>query len=60
MGLHKGKVQNIFTGFYMLPSADDKRKIIVSKEKVQGKTKRKEVIYQKAQHTSFLTRGLKS
>jgi hypothetical protein len=34
MGLHKGKVQNIFMGFYMLPSADDKRKINVSKEKV--------------------------
>jgi hypothetical protein len=60
MGLYKGKVQNIFTGFYMLPSADDKRKINVSKEKVRGKTKRKEVIHQEAQHTSFLTRGLKS
>jgi hypothetical protein len=61
MGLYKGKVQNIFTGFYMLPSADDKkRKINVSKEKVRGKTKRKEVIYQEAQHTSFFTQGLKS
>jgi hypothetical protein len=44
----------------MLPSADDKRKINVSKEKVRGKTKRKEVIHQEAQHTSFLTWGLKS
>jgi hypothetical protein len=25
MGLYEGKVQNIFTGSYMLPSADDKR-----------------------------------
>jgi hypothetical protein len=60
MGLYKGTVQNIVTGSYMLPSADDKRKINVSKEKVQGKTKREEVIYQEAQHTSFWTRGLKS
>jgi hypothetical protein len=57
MGLHKGKVQNIFTGFYMLPSADDKRKIIISKEKVRGEKKRKEVIYQQAQHTSFFDSG---
>jgi hypothetical protein len=26
MGLYKGMVQNIITGSYMLPSADDKRK----------------------------------
>jgi hypothetical protein len=45
MGLYKGKVQNIFTGFYMLPNADDKRKINISKKKLQGKTKKKEVIY---------------
>jgi hypothetical protein len=44
----------------MLPSADDKRKINVSKEKVRGKTKREEVVHQEAQHTSFWTRGLKS
>jgi hypothetical protein len=60
MGRYKGKVQNIFTGSYMLPSADDKRKINVSKEKVRGKPKREEVIYKEAQLTSFLTRGLKS
>jgi hypothetical protein len=29
MGLYKGMVQNIITGSYMLPSADDKRKINV-------------------------------
>jgi hypothetical protein len=37
MGLYKGKVQNIFTGSYMLPSADNRRTINVSKEKVRGK-----------------------
>jgi hypothetical protein len=46
MGLYKGTVQNIVIGSYMLRSADDKRKINVSKEKVRGKTKREEVIYQ--------------
>jgi hypothetical protein len=50
MGLYKGTVHNILTGSYMLPSADDKRKINVSREKVRGK-KREEVIYQEAQHT---------
>jgi hypothetical protein len=59
MGLYKGQVQNIFTGSYILPSADDKIKINVSREKVREK-KREEVIYQEAQHTSFWTRGLKS
>jgi hypothetical protein len=34
-----------------------REKIIVSKEKVRGKTKRKEVIYQQAQHTSFFDSG---
>jgi hypothetical protein len=37
MGLYKGKVQHIFTGSYILPSADDKGKINVSREKVQEK-----------------------
>jgi hypothetical protein len=60
MGLYKGTVQCIVTGSYMLPIADDKRKFNVSKEKVRGKTKREEVIYQEAQHTSFWTRRLKS
>jgi hypothetical protein len=64
MGLYKGKVQNIFTGSYILSSADDKRKINVSREKVRAKKdrgkKEEEVIYQEAQHTSFWTRGLKS
>jgi hypothetical protein len=48
MGLYKGMVQNIIIGSYMLPSADDKKKINVSKEKVRGKTKREEVIYKEA------------
>jgi hypothetical protein len=50
MGLYKGKVQSIFTGSCILPSADDKKK--------EGK--KEEVIYQEAQHTSSWTRGLKS
>jgi hypothetical protein len=37
MGLYKGKVQHIFTGSYILPSADDKGKINVSREKVWEK-----------------------
>jgi hypothetical protein len=41
-------VQNIITGSYMLPSAEDKKKINVSKEKVRGQTKREEVIYKEA------------
>jgi hypothetical protein len=41
MGLYKGKVQNIFMGSYILPSADDKRKINASREKVRGKEKKK-------------------
>jgi hypothetical protein len=60
MGLYKGKVQKKFTGFYILPSADDKRKINVSREKVREKKKIEEVIYQEERHTSFWTRRLKS
>jgi hypothetical protein len=59
MGLHKGTVQHIITG-YMLPNADDKRKLNVSKEKVRGnffKKKIEEVIYKEAQYTSFLDSG---
>jgi hypothetical protein len=41
MGLYKGTVQHIITGSYMLPNADDKRKLNVSKEKVRGKIKKK-------------------
>jgi hypothetical protein len=37
MGLCKGKVQRIFMGSYILPSADDKRSINVSREKVRTK-----------------------
>jgi hypothetical protein len=57
LGLYKSKVQNILTGFFILPSADNKRK----DQRIQGEgTGKKEVIYQEAQHTSFWTRGLKS
>jgi hypothetical protein len=41
MGLYKGKVQSIFTGSYILPSADDKRRINVSREKVRTKKREK-------------------
>jgi hypothetical protein len=37
MGLYKGKVQNMFTGSYMLPSADDKRK----DQRIKGEGTRK-------------------
>jgi hypothetical protein len=37
MGLYKGKVQSICTGSYILPSADDKRSISVSREMVRTK-----------------------
>jgi hypothetical protein len=49
-------------GSYILPSADDKRSINVSREKVRTKKgeREKKVIYQEAQHTSSWTRGLKS
>jgi hypothetical protein len=61
MGLYKGKVQSIFMGSYILPSADDKRRINVSREKVRTKKReRKKVIYQEAQRTSSWTPGLKS
>jgi hypothetical protein len=39
MGLYESKVQSIFTGSYILPSADDKRRINVSRER--GKKKKK-------------------
>jgi hypothetical protein len=49
MSLYKGTVQNIITGSYMLPNADDKRKLNVSKKKVRGKVKKgEEVIYKEA------------
>jgi hypothetical protein len=41
MGLHRGKVQSISMGFYILPRADDKRSINVSREKIHTKKKRK-------------------
>jgi hypothetical protein len=41
MGLYKGKVQSIFMHSYILPSADDKRRINISREKVRTKRERK-------------------
>jgi hypothetical protein len=60
MGLYKGKAQNMFTGSYILPSIDDKRKNQRIKREGTKKKKREEVIYQEALHTSFWTWGLKS
>jgi hypothetical protein len=51
MGLYKGQVQNIFTGSYILPSADDKRKINVSREKVREKRERRSYL---SRSTSYL------
>jgi hypothetical protein len=41
MGLYKGKVQSIFTGSCILPSADDKRRLNVSREKIRTKKREK-------------------
>jgi hypothetical protein len=41
MGLYKGKVQSIFTGSCILPSADDERRLNVSREKVRTKKEKK-------------------
>jgi hypothetical protein len=57
MGLYKGMVQNIITGSYMLPSADDKRKINV---KVRGKHREKKLSIKKHSIPHFWTRGLNS
>jgi hypothetical protein len=57
MGLYKGKVQNIFTGSYILPSADNKRKINVSREKVREK-KEKELSIKKHSIPRFGLGGL--
>jgi hypothetical protein len=61
MGLYKDTVQNIITGSYMLPNADNKRKLNVSKEKVQGKIKKKKKFsIKKHSIPRFWTRGFKS
>jgi hypothetical protein len=64
MGLYKGKVQNILTGSYTLPRADDKRKINISRKKVHKKIAReiiagnKKISVKKHKFTSSSTRGL--
>jgi hypothetical protein len=64
MGLYKGKVQSIFIGPYILPSAGEKEKKRsmekVRTKKIEKKKKKRELIYQEAQSTSSWTRGLKS
>jgi hypothetical protein len=47
IGLYKGKVQSIFTGSYILPSADNKRSINVSREKVRTKKWKKKLSIKK-------------
>jgi hypothetical protein len=37
MGLYENKVQHIITGYYMLPNADDTRKVNVSRKKMRTK-----------------------
>jgi hypothetical protein len=54
MGLYKGKVQNIFMGSYILPSADDKRKINVSREKVRAKKDREKKRSYLSRSTTYL------
>jgi hypothetical protein len=50
MGLYKGKVQTIFTGSYILPSADDKRRI----QRIKGEgTNKKE----RGKKRSYLSRS---
>jgi hypothetical protein len=44
MGFYKGKVQSIFTDSYILPSADDKRRINVSREKKKRRKRRSYVL----------------
>jgi hypothetical protein len=41
MGLRRGKVQSISTRFYILPIADDKGSIYISREKIRTKKRGK-------------------
>jgi hypothetical protein len=45
MGLYKGKVQSIFTGSYILPSADDKIRINVSRERREKRYLSRSTVY---------------
>jgi hypothetical protein len=63
MGLHESKVQSIFIGPYILPSANEKKRSAYQGRRYEQKRKGKkeeEVIYQEAQSTSSWTRGLES
>jgi hypothetical protein len=42
MGLYESTVQHIITGSYMLPNADDKRKINISRKRMRKKKRRRE------------------
>jgi hypothetical protein len=56
MGLYKGTVQHIVTGSYMLPSADDKKK--VQRVKREGMRKNKERRSYLSRSTSYLVLDL--
>jgi hypothetical protein len=43
MGLRRGKVQSISTGFYILPRPDDKRSINISRGKIHTKKEQRKV-----------------
>jgi hypothetical protein len=58
MGLCRGKVQSISTGFYILPRADDKEASTYQEKKYVKK--KRENIYQEPHRTSSWTRGLTS
>jgi hypothetical protein len=49
-GLYKGKVQSIFTGYYILPSADDKKK----DQRIKGKGTNKK---REKKRRSYLSRS---
>jgi hypothetical protein len=61
MGLWRGKVQSISTGFYILLRVDDKGASIYQEEKIRTKKRERkkwESIYQEAQRTCFGLGGL--
>jgi hypothetical protein len=63
MGLWRGKVQSISTGFYILLRVDDKGASMYQEKKIHTKKrdwKKWGSIYQEAQRTSSWTRGLTS
>jgi hypothetical protein len=60
MGLCKGKVQSICTGFYILPSANDKRRSSVSRQMVRRRRGKKSYLSRSASVPRLGLGGLKS